>query len=321
MTHCIGKKVCRVSVRLCQCSEKLQKRSKRKQDTSTTYAEVMTHSACQQEQEASMPSYAAIQEEAKLKARNVFEQFESITISYVFAQNKGDTEKMQECNDREMKILDILETDEEQEAFDALFLAEYKEMIYDSIYDPTFKKVESDILAEYHAYAMRNFDIDYLYESKHDPFHFVFDGYTGKYSYSFHYMLEVEGKNVFEIWEHPDFARQNIKKNVQDILAGKPIHDIRDDEYNKDIDAFHNLLMAEYKELVYRSIYDESFTDADNNRLDRIDEYVYYNLADDFVKEHKHNPDHYIFDHPYKFYTELESKGLDVLADWQMTSY
>ena len=147
-----------------------------------------------------MSTLQDIQTAARNKAKDVFERFEKLTTAYVFAKNKNDTDKMDECNVKEAELLNMLETDEEYDAFDTLFLAEYKELMFDSIHDPTFLSVDYDIFKEYHNFAMRNFDEDYLYDTKHDPTHFVFEGNTKWYS--FYHMVEADGKNIFDMLDN-----------------------------------------------------------------------------------------------------------------------
>lgn len=249
------------------------------------------------------------------KARRVFKLFEDNTISYIFAKNKNDEAKMRYCDEQEENILIMLTTPEEVEAFDAIFFAEYKEYIYNEIHDPTFDMIESATLAEYHAFAMRNFSAEEVYHNKHDPNHEVFK--DDKIWYSFYHMSEVDGENIFEIWEHDDFdipsRRHRVHTAFKKLLVEIPkvLDGIEgsEDRYCLDI-----LLMAEYKELVYRSTYEpSSFNQDDQKHLDNLETLVAGHYDPYFIANHKHIPEHYIFDKEYKFYTELESQGLDVL--------
>jgi hypothetical protein len=114
------------------------------------------------------------------------------------------------------------------------------------------------------------------------------------------------------------FAKKNADFEKKLICENKII-EIMDDVYNSndDIkDCFRRLLVAEYKEKIYWSIYDCKFDSIEHGILVEYDIFfesdsTLYNV----LMEHLHDPTHYMFseNNPfYSFYEMVESKGLSI---------
>ena len=146
-------------------------------------------------------------------AESMFNDLDEAITSYVMAVNKAITsyvideeneEKQRLC---EQKITEILEnvrnsSDEVYDCFTMLFMAEYKERIYWSLYDCKKSDIEDDILAEYDN-IINNYDYDLfciLQEHYHDPEHYVFQNKNNTF-YSFYEQIEVKGYSILDIRE------------------------------------------------------------------------------------------------------------------------
>jgi hypothetical protein len=137
---------------------------------------------------------------SKACAQEMFQKFESNTISLVFAKKNNDVEKIRELELTEHKIINTLLDGqvEDYNFFMTLFIAEYKDRTYWSLFDAHYEQIECDILAEYSRIFSKNCIWDCMAKSrKHDPNHIMF---VGK-SYHFYDMLEHKGCNILVMTE------------------------------------------------------------------------------------------------------------------------
>jgi len=118
------------------------------------------------------------------------------------------------------------------------------------------------------------------------------------------------------------FAKKNGDHEKQLVCENK-ILEILDTVHNSsdDIaDCFYRLLVAEYKEKIYWSIYD---CDVEPIEYDILREYDMLFDSDEsmynILIEHYHDPTHYMFSETnpfYSFYEMVESKGLSILDEY-----
>jgi hypothetical protein len=137
---------------------------------------------------------------SKTCAQEMFQKFESNIISLAFAKNNNDVEKIRELELTEHKIINTLLDGPVQDYnfFMTLFIAEYKDHTYWSLFDAHYEQIECDILAEYSRIFSKNCIWDCMAKShKHDPNHIMF---VGK-SYHFYDMLEHKGCNILVMTE------------------------------------------------------------------------------------------------------------------------
>jgi hypothetical protein len=91
-------------------------------------------------------------------------------------------------------------SEEIQDCFINMIIAEYKELIYGNLYDPTFEYATYQILMEYENILYSD-DILYemLWSHEHDHMHYMF--YKDGKVYMFFELLERKGYYVLDMWE------------------------------------------------------------------------------------------------------------------------
>jgi hypothetical protein len=156
----------------------------------------------------------------KYSAEHLYDKFHSAVISLVFAKDKDDKDKQESSKEKIVNVFDVLNnsSDEVYDYFCMLLMAEYKEMIFNSICDPTFENVEADILEEYDSIIDNDENLYYIaQEHYHDPNHVVFQNKPS--CYSFYYMAEAKGLNIIEMYEtgnHDDLFNLNYNEDDED---------------------------------------------------------------------------------------------------------
>jgi hypothetical protein len=79
---------------------------------------------------------------------------------------------------------------------------------------------------------------------------------------------------------------------------------------------FTMLLIAEFKELVYESIFFPHFDQYDNDRMCGLERVIKTYYGDDVLENHIHDPEHFLFNdgrHHYMFYERYEAHGTKIL--------
>lgn len=139
----------------------------------------------------------------KATADKLYNELDSNIISVVLAKKKGDFEKQLTCENKVFEILDTVNnsSDDINDCFYRLLIAEYKEKIYWHIYDSEVEQIEYDILREYDML----FDSDdsmynILMEHYHDPTHYMFSDKNP--FYSFYEMVEIKGYYIIDVREN-----------------------------------------------------------------------------------------------------------------------
>jgi hypothetical protein len=120
-----------------------------------------------------------------------------------FVNTKSTSEiQTHEYHQKLHKILgEIYASSEEiQDCFINTIIAEYKELIYCNLCDPTFEYASYQILIEYENILYSD-DIlcDMLWNHEHDPTHYMF--YTDSKVYMFFELLERKGYYILDMWE------------------------------------------------------------------------------------------------------------------------
>jgi hypothetical protein len=125
-----------------------------------------------------------------------------------FDHNK-DQIQIDECNTKINKMLydDMYERDDEfADAFSRLMMAEYKERIFDDLYDPSADNCMDKIILECYDKIIITDSCFYdPYNHYHDPSHYMFTGDGTHYEYSFHELFEKhETYSIIDKWKMPD---------------------------------------------------------------------------------------------------------------------
>ncbi len=141
----------------------------------------------------------------KATADKLYKELDSNITSVVFAKKNGDFEKQLMCENKVFEILDTVHnsSDDVNDCFYRLLVAEYKEKIYWCIYDSEVEQIEYDILHEYDML----FDSDdsmynILMEHYHDPTHYMFS--ESNPFYSFYEMVESKGISILDEYNNDD---------------------------------------------------------------------------------------------------------------------
>jgi hypothetical protein len=141
----------------------------------------------------------------KYAATTLHETFEKCVTSLTFAINKNDLIKIEELQNKIDDILKEVHTRNNaiSDAFKMLAIAEYKELVFNSIFDPTFERIESDILHNLHKIIDDNSELFNAYNHHHDPLHFIFD--NKQCVYSFYELVEKHGQHsILDKWTMSD---------------------------------------------------------------------------------------------------------------------
>jgi hypothetical protein len=138
---------------------------------------------------------------AKHAAKTLHETFEKCVTSLTFAINKNNLIKIEELQTKIDAILNEVYTknDAISDAFKMLTIAEYKELIFQSIFDPAFERIESEILHNLDKIIDDNFEFFDVYNHYHDHQHFIFD--DKQCEYSFYELVEKHGQHsILDKW-------------------------------------------------------------------------------------------------------------------------
>lgn len=147
-------------------------------------------------------------------AKSKFEQFDKSMVSLTFARNKGDIAKTNVSKEIQKEILDSvnLSSDEVQDCFWRLLIAEYKEYLYGSLFDPCFERVEQGILSEYDEFLRSdNQMFDKVLNHKHEPEYFIF--YDRQSNHQFYDFVENKGYSIIRLSDSQD-ALQEFYENT-----------------------------------------------------------------------------------------------------------
>lgn len=155
----------------------------------------------------------------KYSVMHLCEEVKDLVTSLVFARQNEDVQKIDNIL---VKINTIIyniyvRDDELSDAFIRLMMAEYKEMIFDSIYDPSLLDIDLYILDEYDQIIIDNEELFDPYNHYHDPTHYMFA--DTEYVYSFYELCEKDGHSILARWH-----------TVAGMVAGDD--DYSDDDYD-----------------------------------------------------------------------------------------
>jgi len=129
---------------------------------------------------------------------HMFKQLLDNTTSIVFAMQKADIDTQETYRVKEEEIVGHALNCKDSENFKKLFIAEYKERIYASIFDAHYVSTDGLILNELERIIFKMYGYDEVYNHKFDPTHVLFQG---KF-YSFFEMHESKGQNIMDDWQN-----------------------------------------------------------------------------------------------------------------------
>ena len=131
----------------------------------------------------------------KHKTYSIYNKLHSAIISLAFANNKNDLTKILDSHARINSLLNqVYESDANaQDAFIRLMMAEYKELVYNSIYDPYFDRIEAALHGIYEKIVTEKEEYFDVQNHCHDPTHYMF---ADMKLYDFYDMIECKGLNI-----------------------------------------------------------------------------------------------------------------------------
>jgi hypothetical protein len=144
------------------------------------------------------PANKLVEEQSAMKAKTqeFFDEFTSNTIVLFIAKRDQKNERVQEFKKKEEELIDKINNSNVWEIFMNLLIAEYKEMVYESIYFPHFYHDEYLHMEEMERIICEYYGEDTLYDHYHDPTHFMFD--DGIHHYMFYEMVEKYDRCILE---------------------------------------------------------------------------------------------------------------------------
>lgn len=136
------------------------------------------------------------QQQILTKCQQRFDTIQNNSISLVFAKSKGDQQAIEMYTKKEKElVLEALKC-EEADYFKMFFIAEYKEQVYECMFDPCFERIEQDVFNELERIIERMYTYEDIYNYALDTNHFLF---KNKF-YSFHEFVEAKGTNILDPW-------------------------------------------------------------------------------------------------------------------------
>jgi hypothetical protein len=121
------------------------------------------------------------------------------------------------------------------------------------------------------------------------------------------------------------FCAKNNKKDDRVTELKQKEESLMQEIMNSEVgDIFCNLLIAEYKELLYASINYPHFEHAEMLHMQEYERIILEYYGENTLWEHEHDPTHFMYDdgkHFYMFYQMVEINGHYILDQWDADDY
>jgi hypothetical protein len=144
----------------------------------------------------------------KYQVNHLRELVSKNVIKLMFAKDEESKDLLLQ---KQQAIFDSISKDEILDGLRRLVIADFKEMVYESIYFPYFTDQESDEMQEYFELIERHFGENAAYNHVHDPTHYIFSGEPCYYMF---YNVEIKGESIMdhsiclEDYESEDYEEQ-----------------------------------------------------------------------------------------------------------------
>ncbi len=145
------------------------------------------------------PVKLSTEEQSALKAKTqeLYDEVDHNTIILFIAKRDQNDERVEEFKKKEEELMEKIKNNSDVcEIFMNLLIAEYKEMVYESIYFPYFYHDEYLHMEEMERIICEYYGEDTLYDHYHDPTHFMFD--DGMHHYMFYEMVEKYDRCILD---------------------------------------------------------------------------------------------------------------------------
>ena len=129
-----------------------------------------------------------------------------------------------------------------------------------------------------------------------------------------------------------EILNKKIHKNTLSLLKAERVNNVKairfytqkqeeficKTQFHDIASYFEILFIAEYKELIYKCMFDPHYDNKiDNDILERIEAIVYNMYTQNYVYCFRHQPTHFLLsDKYYSYYEQIESNGLNIMHPW-----
>lgn len=134
-------------------------------------------------------------EQMRSETQAYFDKVHKNMINMIRANNNNDTNKIHLCQQKEKELMQEICTSSVADIFQNLLIAEYKELVYESIYFPHFDRLDMLQTCELKRMILNYYGQEILDNHMHDPLHPMFN--DDKHFYMFYEMVEKHGKTIF----------------------------------------------------------------------------------------------------------------------------
>jgi hypothetical protein len=112
------------------------------------------------------------------------------------------------------------------------------------------------------------------------------------------------------------YARESLFLDQVGISLADEKEILRLLETEAEIEAFRELLIAEYKNLLYDNIFCPHFSIIDTLTMREYKRIIGENYSSNVLQNHIHNPQYFVFEKSseYLFYREFESNGIAMIV-------
>jgi hypothetical protein len=134
----------------------------------------------------------------KYKCKHMFDRIKTNTKELHLAYYSSDVARKHVYCEKEKELVAEALVCTFAEYFKTYFLSEYKELIYASMFDPTFKESDVCVVNEVERIIKSMYEWKDIYEYQHDAMHFLFA--DSLYEYDERY--EKSGLNILDDWDY-----------------------------------------------------------------------------------------------------------------------
>lgn len=138
-------------------------------------------------------------EQLKFMTQEYFDQIESNMVTMICAEKRKQLNIIVDCQKKEDEMMQEINKSKIACVFKNLLIAEYKEMVYESIYYPHFDDFDADRLCELERMVLNYYGQEELDNHVHDPSHYMFD--DDRHFYMFYEMVESKGRKILDVAE------------------------------------------------------------------------------------------------------------------------
>lgn len=134
--------------------------------------------------------------------------------------------------------------------------------------------------------------------------------------------MKTKTQEFFDRFQHIViilFIAKRDKKDERVQEYKKKEEELMQEINNSDVqEIFMNLLIAEYKEMYYESIFFPHFKHDEYLHMEELERVILEYYGENVFYEHEHDPTHFMYDdgkHHYMFYERVEHDGRSIFDE------